>query len=231
MPLESEEENNSDGTVSFYVFDSDDPSKRHQAFLIDDSKEKIIFYPKPEEEFVFKEVELNGFKKIPPEISELGYFKAGLSYFFTKKFKGKKVKSFKINKGVKSSLRTYSGHLSFTLGYDALVKLKSRLTELSNENKRERSLAVDEFFHSEFPSKFDPASLPGRQRAARAIRNLDPSIIEHLDANDVEVVLDFMESMLSGKYSSAARRRKLFGAAKMKVDEYNGPRKMDHSLS
>jgi len=118
-----------------------------------------------------------------------------------------------------STLRQYASGLTFVLGYESLKTLKARLTELSNENKLERSLAVDEFFHTEFPSKFSAPTIPARRRAARAVRNLDKSIIEHLEANDVEKFLDFMEHLLEGKYSSAARRRKLFGAAKLKIDE------------
>ena len=53
----------------------------------------------------------------------------------------------------------------------------------------------------------------------RAIRNLDESIIEHLKPGDVEKFLDFIEKLLTVKYSSAASRRKLFSAAKVKVDE------------
>lgn len=166
-----------------------------------------------------EKIEIHGFKRIPPEISELGYFKAGLSYYFSKKFQGKNVKTFRIVKNGNSTLRTYSGRLTFILGYEGLKTLKARLTQLTNEKKQERSLAVDEFFHQEFPSKFPAAELPVRRRAARAMRNLDPSIIEYLEANDVEKFLDFMEHLLTGKYSSAARRRKLFGAAKLKVDE------------
>ncbi len=217
MPLKAETEINEDGTESVFVFDTEKPEERHLTFHIDAENLQLYFYPR--EEFITDKVEIHGFKRIPPEISELGYFKAGLSYYFNKKFQGKKVNIFRVVKDANSTLRTYGGKLTFVLGYDGLMKLKDRLTELSNESKRERSLTVDEFFHQEFPSKFSAAELPGRQRAARAIRNLDPSIIEYLEANDVEKCLDFMESLLSGKYSSAARRRKLFGAAKLKVDE------------
>ncbi len=217
MPLETDKEIHDDGTESVYIIDTEKPGERHLTFTIDAENEKIDFYPR--HEFITNKVEIIGFKRIPPEISELGYFKAGLSYYFVKKFQGKEVKVFRVVKNGTSTLRSYGGKLTFILGYDGLKQLKSRLTELSNENKRERSLAVDEFFHQEFPSKFHKAELPGRQRAARVTRNLDPSIIEHLEADDVEKYLDFMESLLSGKYSSAARRRKLFGAAKLKVDE------------
>ena len=217
MALESEYELNNDGTKSVYVIDSDKPEERHLAFLLNPGSKQIHFYPK--DEFLVSVVELEGFKNIPPEISNLGYFKAGLSYYFNKKFQGKTVKTFRVVKERASTLRQYSSGLTFVLGYKALKTLKSRLTELSNENKLERSLAVDEFFHTEFPSKFEAPTIPARRRANRAIRNLDKSIIEHLVAADVEKFLDFMECLLEGKYSSAARRRKLFGVAKLKVDE------------
>ena len=217
MPLQAETELNDDGTEAVFVFDTDEPEKRHLTFHIDANNQKIEFYPR--EGFITKKVEIEGFKKIPPEISELGYFKGGLEYYFSKKFQGKKVNKFRIVKNGNSTLRTYHGRLTFVLGYESLKSLKAKLTELSNENKRERSLVVDEFFHKEFPSKFSEARLPGRQRAARVINNLDSGIVEFLEASDVEKYLDFMEILLTGKYSLAARRRKLFGAAKLKVDE------------
>jgi len=217
MPLESEIEINDDGTKSVYVIDSEKPDVRHLSFLINPKEEHIEFYPRGN--FIIPKIELKGFKKIPPEISELGYFKAGLSYYFGKKFEGKRISKFRLVKAGNSSLRQYAKGLTFILGYKSLQTLKARLTELSNESKLERSLAVDEFFHTEFPSKFSAPAIPARRRASRAVRNLDKSIIEYLEADDVETFLDFMEQLLEGKYSSAARRRKLFGAAKLKVDE------------
>lgn len=217
MPLESEEEKNNDGTRSIYVFDSESPNDRHLAFLIDPKANRIEFYPK--EKFVVPTVELEGFSRVPPEISDLGYFKAGLQYYFAKKFEGKTVARFKISKESSSSLRAYRKGLTLVLNYEAFRDLKKRLTELTNENKLERSQAIDEFFHREFPSKFNPASIPAKRRAKRAIRNLDESIIEHLESDDVEAVLNFVESLLKGRYASAARRRQLFGSAKLKVDE------------
>lgn len=217
MPLESESEFNNDGTESIYVFDSEKPDDRHLAFLIYENEERIEFYPR--EAFITDKVELLGFKKIPPEISALGYFKAGLSYYFAKKFVGKKVKIFKITKNGSSTLRQYKGGLTLIISYVTFKALKARLTELSNDSKFERSLVVDEYFHSEFPSKYPAAEVPAKRRAKRAIRNLDASIVDHLEPDEVERVLDFIEHLLKGKYSNAAKRRKLFSAAKLKIDE------------
>lgn len=217
MSIESEREKNSDGTESIYVFDTATPEDKHLSFLVDKDNDRIEFYPK--DDFPVKTVELIGFKKIPPEISELGYFKAGLGYYFSKKLQGMKVKSFRITKGVTSTLRNYTGGATLTFGYDEFRDLKGKLTELSNENKLERSLAIDEFFHNQFPSKFQRSEVPAKRRAKRAVRNLDSSIIEHMEAADVEKFLDFMEHLLEDRYSSSARRHKLFGAAKLKVDE------------
>lgn len=100
MPLESKLEFNNDGTQSVYVIDTEDPTKRHLAFLINPGTKHIDFYPR--EEFFVTKIELQGFKKIPPEISELGYFKAGLSYYFNKKFDGTTVNTFRVAKGVKA---------------------------------------------------------------------------------------------------------------------------------
>jgi hypothetical protein len=130
-----------------------------------------------------------------------------------------KIKAFRIVRGGRSSLRSYNDGLSLVIEYSKFKSLKDRLTEISNEGKLERSQVVDEFFHDLFPSKFAITSMPARRRALRAIRNLDNSIVEHLEASDVEKVLDFVEILLKGKYSSAARRRRLFVAAKLKVDE------------
>ena len=217
MALETEQVMNEDGTESIFVFDSDKPKERHLTFVINAVEERIEFYPR--DKFLVEMVELVGFKRVPPEISELGYFKAGLSYYLSKKFLGKKINTFRVSKDVSSTLRKYRGGLTLVLGYDELRNLKGKLTELSNESKFERSLAVDEFFHQEFPSKFPPVEVPAKRRAKRAIHNLDPAIVNHLEPADVEKFLDFMECMLERKYSSAARRRKLFGAAKLKVDE------------
>jgi len=217
MSLESKDELNKDGTKSIYVFDSDKPEDVHLAFRINEDEARIEFYPR--DKFIVDTVDILGFKRIPPEISELGYFKAGLSCYFAKKFEGKKVKTFRITKTGSSTLRQYADGLTLVLGYDAFKALKARLTELSNDSKLERSLVVDEFFHSEFPSKFSAVQVPAKRRAKRAINNLDASIVDHLEPDEVEKVLDFIEHLLKGKYSSAARRRKLFGAAKLKIDE------------
>ena len=87
MPLKAETEINEDGTESVFVFDTEKPEERHLTFHIDAENLQLYFYPR--EEFITDKVEIHGFKRIPPEISELGYFKAGLSYYFNKKFQGK----------------------------------------------------------------------------------------------------------------------------------------------
>ena len=217
MPLETEYKHLSDSLEQVYVVDVDEPENKILVYEIDKEKETIKFYPK--DSFVVKEVLLDGFKKIPPEFSDLGYIKAGLTYYLDKKLKNVEISKLCISKTKRSFFRKYKEKYTVVISYNDFKLLKDRLTQLNNESKAEKSLAVDEFFHTSFPRKFPKQELSARRRATKAISNLDESVIEQLTHNDISKLLDFVGLLLDKKYTLAAHRRKLFNSAKIKVDE------------
>lgn len=206
------------GIESIYTFEIDHPQKKHLSFVIDSGNEKIEFYPR--DDFIVNKVELVGFKRIPTnEISDLGYFKAGIGNYLAKRFANIKVNSLKIIKGKPSKFNTSRGKVNLILNYENFRDLKKNLTRLSTANKLEKKLAIDNFLNAEFPEQFESKALSSKQQAEQAIGSLNTSIVEHLTVEQVDKFLNFFEYLLANRYSSATHKLKLFGSAKVKVDE------------
>jgi hypothetical protein len=214
---EAERVETSNGVYEVYVFDEETPEKKHLAYTLDTKKRQILFTP--EQDFVVNKVLLKGFDELPPEFSEGGYIKGGLMYYLPKKLSEVVVSEFIISRSDQSRVRKVKSGKKLVLNYSDFSDLKDQLTVISNEAKRERSLCVDEFFHRTFPSRYKKTTASSKSKAAKAIRNLRPEIVEHLTSNDISYFLDFIETLLKTKYKSEIYKRKLFNTAKIKIDD------------
>lgn len=140
-------------------------------------------------------------------------------YYLSKKLGEKEVTEFIISRTQNTRTRKVRSGLKVVFSYADFSAIKDQLTAISNEAKRERSLCVEEFFYRSFPSRYSKTTASSRNRAAKAIHNLNPDIVEHLSPDDVSAVLNFMEALLTTKYRSEIHKRKLFNAAKIKIDD------------
>lgn len=217
MPFSFEESLESNDIKLIHTFEIDKPHIRHLSFKIDSTNNKIIFYPK--EGFIVNSITLEGFSRIPPEISNLGYIKSSIEYYFKTKFSDKSIGSMTIVKDGLSQLKKSRDKYIITLSYKSLKEFKNRLTQLKSENQNDKTQAVKAFFHNEFPKEFAAPLISPSRKASLVLKNLDSSIIDALSSSEVTKFVDFFEQLLKKKYSSEAHKLKLFGAAKVKVDE------------
>lgn len=70
-----------------------------------------------------------------------------------------------------------------------------------------------------FPNHYKKKTQSGGIHAARLVSNLDHNLIQFLKPDQVNKLLNFMETLLETKYKSVSHRRRLFSAAKIKFDE------------
>lgn len=220
MPWETDWEQEDDGTETVYAWDTDaGPASRVRVFEVDRPAEVIRFYPK--DSFCVSEVLLEGFRAIPPEIAEAGYFKS-LGYYLDKKLRTLPAGSFTISQHRESAIRKVSKQQEYrvVLNYADFRELKSGVTRISTEAKSDRSTFVDEHFATVFPTRFrQPARKHSRVRALRVVRNLDKAIIPELHAQDVNRLVEFVADVVATRYTAPGSRLKLMHAAKIKVDE------------
>ena len=211
-----EEVQTSKNVEKIYVFPADNPKKRRLAYKINTAKKEVTFYP--EKWFFVNRIYIQGFTSVPPEFSLHGYIKQGVVYYLYKMLSGKDVSKLVISRDKNNQFRKSGQSYAVTIRYDSFKRLKSKLAHINNESKFEKSRFVDEFFHDLFPQRYPIVQVSAKHRAGRVMRNLDENIIEHLEKSDVNRLLDFFESLVSTKYSSAFRKRKLLSSAKIKVD-------------
>ncbi|MFC1939912.1 Shedu immune nuclease family protein [Chloroflexota bacterium] len=200
-----------------YVSDFDRLDSKKLYYQIDKKKRRITYLSN--HKFYLERVLLKGFASLPKEFSNYGAMKNGLPYYLGKMLGGKNVDKFVIAFDSKNSFRKRGSVASVTLNYASFRELANKLAVTITEAKLERSHLVDEFFHGLFPRTYKKTTTAPSRRAVKAISNLDSSIIEHLNRQDVDKVLDFFEALLNSKYKSAIHKRKLLTAAKIKVDD------------
>ena len=216
MPWEIESVFDGDNEL-IYTFDSDNNENRFLVYKIFADSDLIEFYPK--DYFIVEVVTLEGFSRIPDEFSKRGYIKAGVQYYLGTRFSRFNIKKLSISKSKSSSIcKSGDGH-NLVFAYDNLKWLKQRLTDISNSSKREKSFLVDEFCHNIFPKKFEKREVTARQRASKVIENLDSSIVKYLGPTEIAKFLDFIEILLSTRYSNDAKKRELSNSTKLKVDD------------
>lgn len=199
-----------------YVWPVNNPKDQRLGFLINKSKKQIIYYPQFSS---LKRIYIEGFTSLPHEFSPKGYIKHGLKYYLNKMLTDKNVSKLFISKDKDNKFKNVNGSYVVTINYNDFRSLTKKVGQINRDRERERSKFVDEFFHNLFPKQYPKVEISSKLRASRVMHNLDENIIEHLDKNDVNKLLDFFESLVSTKYSSALRKRRLLSSAKIKVDD------------
>src|ERR1017187_1432740 len=92
----------SEGIFKTYVWEDENTSKKILVFSRDKRKRTIKWYPR--DDFAVKEVLLEGFDKLPPEFSNLGYIKSA-GGLFNSRLSVHKINSLSISKLRVSSFR------------------------------------------------------------------------------------------------------------------------------
>jgi hypothetical protein len=208
--------NKSDNLQEIYYTDLD--NKRQLCYLIDKNNSIITFFT--HNKFFLPEIYIEGFKNIPPEFSNYGGIKAGTLYYLNSRLSNPKTSKFTISKNKKNSYRKINGKYHVVMNYSDFRRLKKLLSDSFNEGKFDRNQITSEFFHSVYPRRFKfTMQDTSRRRATKVIENLDSSIIKHLEKDDVDTILNFVESLLNTKYKSTIYKRQLLNNTKIRVDE------------
>lgn len=200
-----------------YIFPKNNPRNRRLGYKINKEKEEVTFYPP--KWFSVKRIYIRGFTKLPPEFSREGYIKQGVMYYLNKMLSDKGVEILTIAKDSNNEFKKIDTSYVVTINYDSFKRLRTKLARINTNSKFEKSNLVSEFFHNIFPRVYPKAKVSPKRRTKQVIANLDDSIIPYLEKEQVDKLLDFFETLLSTKYSSAVHRRKLFKSAKIKVDD------------
>jgi len=213
-----EHKKTSKNIVKIFVYPRGKPNEKRRIYEINKATREIRYYPK---DYAFvRKITLRGFTKLPSEFAKKGYIKGGVMYYLAKKFADRDVFQFIIAKEAQSQIAEEDGKCSVLLNYESLSWLSKHLGRMIYEGKVKKSRFVDEFFGDKFPGYFEkPGPTTGRQRAASVISNLDVSIIEHLNAEEVDKLVDFFEDFITQRYKSKLHKRKLFKAVKIRVDD------------
>lgn len=217
--METEEETLKDGTREIYIFDDpQDENKKRLIFKIDPKKQTIILYPKPDS-FFAKEVLLDGFNKIPDGISDKGYIKAGLEYYFSARFGKIEARTLTISTKTTSTIKKIKSGIHVTLNFEDFKWIYKHFSIINGTAKSDKISVMGEFLTRIFPKYFEYTDNMTEGRAKRVISLLDDSIIEHLQEADLTKILTFVESFINKKYKSDIHKQKLFTTTKLKVDE------------
>lgn len=211
----------SEGIFETHVWEDEKTSKKKLVFLQDKAKKTIIWYPKPQDNFVVKEVLLDGFERLPPEFSNLGYIKSA-GGFLNSRLALHKVNSLTISKLKENSFRKLPGKKSFNvvLNYASFSRLKNSISAITTEAKLDKASYTDEFFYTTFPSHYKrPITKTSKARVRRAVESLDSTAISDLTNADIEKLISFFSELIAKRYTSESSRNKLLSAAKIKVDQ------------
>jgi len=218
MTWYSETTQDENGNHLTHVWEDENKARKRIAYSLNKSKETIKFYPR---DFVVSEVLMEGFTKIPPEFSDLGYIISAQGLLNTR-LGMYKVNKFTIVKTGKDSIRFLpkSKAVNVVMSYASLAKLKNGITTINSDAKTDKSNFVDDFFSSIYPSHYKKgAEGASRARIKRAVQSLDSSVIKELSGKDIDKLLDFFSDLITRRYTTTASRNKLFTAAKIKVDQ------------
>lgn len=160
---EYEEIDVNDAVSEIYVFESDDPTRRHKAFQIYKTKRKITFFPG--QDFALDNILLEGFTEIPDEFSKGGYIKGGLTYYLSKKIREARVTELVISKTQQNRIRKVKSGNKMVLNYHEFRSLKQQCTSINNEAKSDRSQCVNEFFYRHFSTHYEVPKEPLNKNA------------------------------------------------------------------
>ena len=201
-----------------YVYNTQNPSSRHLAYKIDKDKTTIEFFP--QDRFIPGKIVFEGFTLAPPEFYKTqAKLKGGAIYYLNKMVSGKIIKSFTITKDGKNSFRKYGTSYRVRLNYESLKKLTSRLSNISYEARADRSITADDLFNQFYPQKFPKIKATPKRMASKVINNIDDRIIPSLSGNEIDLLINFVTDVIKKRYKTGISKTKLFGEAKLKVDE------------
>jgi hypothetical protein len=135
------------------------------------------------------------------------------------KIDGKNVIQLKITKGGTKKLQKKGEAYHLSMPYPAFKEIIERIKIANSAAQTERRGAVDATLHTLFPRKFSAGGLSAKTLLKRLLSNLDQSVIGEMSAPDVERMLNFTKTLLEKKYARADKKRELFSAAKLKIDD------------
>ncbi|HAW08714.1 MAG TPA: hypothetical protein DCW42_06035 [Bacteroidetes bacterium] len=209
-----------DGVEYIEAFHTDNPDDRFQVYKFLPSQQIIEFYPKASDGFPITKITLEGFIYLPGEFSEAGYIR-GVSYYLSSKLREKNVISLMISKTQEDSIRKVKNkdEYQMVLNYSSFQKIRRSQVNIASTAKKDRRASIDYYFNNIFPNHYEKKLISGSTRSSRLISLLEESVIEYLNPAQVKKILDFVETLLKTRYKSTSSRWKLFGAAKIKVDE------------
>lgn len=217
MPLETESET-IDGIEHIYSWDDSDPvNSRRLVFKIDSERQIVEFFPRTQD---FPATRFEGFRRVPPEMNEGGYIRTGsVQYYLGKKLSEKNVRQLKVTRDGAKALQKSGQSYRMTMPYSSFTDVVGKIKHANSAVQFERRTIVDSVLHDLFPRKFKVAALSTRRALSRLMSSLDETVIGEMSPEEIERVLDFTKAVLERKYTRADKRRELFGAAKLKVDD------------
>lgn len=219
MAYTSERTNLGGGLSEIHVINDKHPDVRHLAYEIDSRNQLITFFPYPNNDNYLSRIEIRGFANLPEEFSDTGYIAGGIQYYIDKKCREANITDCIISRNDNDQCRNFRGGISrLILSYASFQSLKFRLSAITNEAKRERSLFTDDFFHNLFPNKFDVVETSTNIRKRRLIENLDADLVSEFTPSEILALQKFYSDILERRYVSIPHKLRLVNSTKLKVD-------------
>lgn len=216
MAKETDRVNKGNGIIDIIVHDTENNTS-WKAYKIDKNKKVVKFYPNDSQFFV-DHITFKGFKTIPDELSENGYFKSGMGYYFNKHFKDYDISSFTIDRNQDSSFRKSSGKYKVIMSYASFKNYKENMTNIINESKSMKAMTSLDFLAQEYPKKYISNGESAKSRASKVIKNLSKDIIKYLSQDDINLLGDIYSLSVKEKYKSKNHRYELISKSKIKMD-------------
>jgi len=217
MPLETETIPNN-GIDEVYSWDTEQQDSRKLVFRIDTHNERIEWFPR-DNDFPIRPVLLEGFPRIPDELAEAGYIKSRLQYHLKRKIEERQIEQLTISRVSPAYIRKIpNAGYRVVLPYDTFRDIAARFRGVTTESQADRRIIADAAFHGLFPTRFAASEAGLRHRLTRLLNGLDGAVIEAMSADEIDRVLDFTKMILETRYTRTDRRRELFSAAKLRVD-------------
>lgn len=216
MSKDNERKSKSNDLIEIIVTDYDNNAS-WTAFEINKKDKEVKFFPN-EQDFFIDCITFEGFTNVPEELSENGYFKAGIGYYMNKHLKDYNITQFIISKDKDSSFKKYGNNYKIIMNYDKFKKYKENISSIINESKNFKGITSLDFFAQEYPNKFKSDGESAKIRASKVIKNLDKDIIEHLSQDDINTLGDIYSAIIKDKYKSKNYRHELISKSKLKID-------------
>ncbi len=196
----------------------DEINTRKLVFRIDATSQIVEFIPR--DDFPLDRFAFEGFRAVPAELNEAGYIKTGgVQYHLARVMQELGVRELRVSKTATKSLRKIGGKLRMVMPYDMFQRLIEGFKSAAAEERIDRQATVDAVFHDLAPTKWKIKGVSSARTLSRLEAGLDLAVIDKLPVQLIERFLDFTKALLEKRYTNAAKRRELFGAAKLKIDQ------------